>query len=293
MNLECPICGGNQWLSCYHGSIRMGSFGKQSSVETDIWECRKCGARHLLPLMEDVESYYRSGEYRQDLGQGNAVETYFQLTDDDQPHKLAWLGMHKFRGKIIADIGAGAGPFLDLVRGVAAQTIAVEPNQGYHESLRQRGHLVFPSTESMLKEWAGKIDAAVSFSVLEHVENPRQFLAEIRSSLKPDGWLAISTPNADDLMVEISRDYAGFFYRKVHLWYFRAPALQNLAQLAGFARCEIHFEHRFDLSNALVWLRDKRPSGLGTIRLDGAMDAGWRHTLISTGRSDYLYAVLR
>jgi hypothetical protein len=69
--------------------------------------------------------------------------------------------------------------------------------------------------------------------------------------------------------------------------------LQNLARLAGFAGCDVHFEHRFDLSNAMIWLRDKRPSGLGTLKLDGAMDAAWRHTLTATGRSDYLYAILR
>lgn len=271
----------------------MGSFGKQSAEALDIWECEGCGARHLLPMQGNVEEYYKSGEYRQDLSQGNSVEAYFKLTDDEQPHKLEFAGMHRLRGRAVADVGAGAGPFLDTLRGVAAQTVAIEPNENYHESLRQRGHTVYPFASAALADLRGKLDAAVSFSVLEHVERPREFLEEIRALLKPGGFLGLSTPNADDLMVEICPEYAAFFYRKVHLWYFTATALKNLAEKAGFTKCEIRFDHRFDLSNAMIWMRDKRPSGLGKLKFDPSVDAVWKQSLMSQGRSDYIYAILQ
>ncbi len=289
----CLICGADQVQPFYSGPIRMGSFGKVSDQVADISRCDECGAKHLPPIMEDIEAYYRSGAYRADLDQGNAVDKYFQLTDDEQPAKLDILGLHALRGQMLADIGAGAGPFLDLVKGVAAQTIAVEPNENYHASLKQRGHQVFPSTVAATGDLAGKVDLAVSFSVVEHVEQPREFLAEIKTLLKPGGKLLVSTPNANDYLLEICPAYAAFFYRKVHLWYFDAASLKNLARLAGFTNCEIHFKHRFDLSNGLVWLRDRRPSGLGTIpALDPSLDAVWRQNLETHGRSDYLYAVL-
>ena len=137
------------------------------------------------------------------------------------------------------------------------------------------------------------VDTAVSYSVLEHVEDPLKFLKDIYRILKPGGTLALSTPNADDWMVANSPDYAAFFYRKVHLWYFTASALQNLASLTGFSTCDVRFEHRFDLSNAMVWMRDKRPSGNGKIPFDPALNAVWRETLIRQGGSDYLYAILK
>jgi SAM-dependent methyltransferase len=255
----------------------MGSFGKQSPGALDIWQCEGCGARHLRPMQENVEEYYKSGEYREDLSQGNSIEAYFKLTDDEQPHKLEFAGMHRLRDKVVADIGAGAGPFLDTLRGVAAQTVAIEPNENYHESLRQRGHTVYP----------------FAFSVLEHVERPREFLADIRTLLKPGGFLGLSTPNADDLMVEICPEYAAFFYRKVHLWYFTATSLKNLAEKAGFTKCEVRFDHRFDLSNAMIWMRDKRPSGLGKLKFDPSVNAVWKQSLMSQGRSDYIYAILQ
>lgn len=293
MKTPCLICNATQWRSCYHGSIRMGSFGKKSPDDLNVWECGGCGSRYLPPVMADIEAYYKSGEYRDDLSQGNAVDEYFRLTDNDQPHKLELIGMHEMRGKIVTDIGAGAGPFLDLVKGLAAKTIAVEPNQCYHDSLRQRGHEVYTWAQDAPSALAGKIDVAVSYSVLEHVESPLTFLQDIRKLLRPGGTLALSTPNADDWMVANSADYAAFFYRKVHLWYFTATALQRLAELAGFVTCDVTFDHRFDLSNAMVWMRDKRPTGNGKITFDPALNAIWRESLIRQGQSDYLYAILK
>lgn len=290
---NCLICGSTRLEVFYKGTIRMGSFGKWSETDHEITECRDCGARHLPPLMGNLDDYYRDGTYRQDLDQGNTLKKYFELTDDDQPHKLQLLGPHSARGKVIADIGAGAGPFLDLVKGMAATTIAVEPNEAYHASLRERGHLCYPSTQAMLREWAGKVDLAVSFSVIEHVERPREFLEEIRAALKPAGRLLTSTPNADDLLLEICPAYPRFFYRKVHLWYFTPPALTRLANLAGFATCRIIHQHRFDLANAMLWLRDGKPSGVGKLTTSPALDDAWRNFLEQSGRGDYLYAELK
>ncbi len=293
MITPCPICGAIDWRSCYRGSIRMGAFGRESPEGLDVWECGGCGSRHLPPVIADIEAYYKSGEYRDDLSQGNAVEDYFKVNDNDQPGRLNLIGMNELRGKSVADIGCGAGPFLDLVKGVAGKTIAVEPNHCYHESLRQRGHEVFTWAQDLPATMSGSIDTAVSYSVLEHVEDPLKFLQDIHRLLKPGGILALSTPNANDWMVANSPDYAAFFYRKVHLWYFGASALKKLAAIAGFPTCDVTFDHRFDLSNAMVWMRDKRPSGKGAISFDPVLNAIWRETLIRQEGSDYLYAILK
>ena len=47
---------------------------------------------------------------------------------------------------------------------------------------------------------------------------------------------------------------------------------------------------RFDLANFLLWLRDRRPSGLGKVAIEPVLDASFRASLCASGRSDYLYA---
>ncbi len=289
---RCLICDSDGLVTFYEGSIRMGSFGKQSTENHVITECPGCGARHLPPIMEDLENYYRSEEYRNDLDQGNEIDRYFELTDDDQPFRLDLLGPNSIRGKRIADVGCGAGPFLDLVKGLTAETVAIEPNEAYHASLKERGHSVHGSLEEAGSSGMPPVDVAVSFSVIEHVDKPRDFLEGIRKLLKPGGRALVSTPNAEDFMIGLSPDYQKFFYRKVHLWYFTAAALEKTAELAGFRSCKVMFKHRFDLSNAMLWLRDKRPTGLSKIDLPPQVDNGWKDHLEASGGSDYLYAIL-
>ena len=288
----CLICGATGLQGFYRGPIRTGSFGKSSAKEAEITRCPACGAQYLPPVMEDMAAYYQSGNYRQDLDQGNTVEKYFQLSDDEQTFKAEILGFHQLRNRVVADVGCGGGSFLDLAKGAASRTLAIEPDQNYHASLAQRGHEVFPYASAALAQYRGGVDVAVSFSVIEHIERPREFLAEIRALLKPGGKLLLSTPNARDFLLEICPEYRAFFYRKVHLWYFDGDALRHLAKLAGFDRCEIQFKHRFDLSNFFIWLRDHRPSGLGAIPLDQTVNALWAQSLEKAGRSDYLYALL-
>lgn len=234
-----------------------------------------------------------SAEYRELVDGGAEAATYYSLHDREQADKLKIVGTDALRGRVIADVGAGAGSFLDVAANMAAATIAIEPTHVFHDELRRQGHVVFDFCANVSAEWRGKVDLAVCFSVLEHVDDPRQLLAEIREMLRPGGRVLVSTPNLDDWLVTLlPDDYAPFFFRHVHRWYFDAAALTALAHAAGFEKVSPFYVHRFDLSNFLVWLRDRKPSGTGQIDVPTPLTAAFRSTLEATGRADYLYAWL-
>ncbi len=52
-----------------------------------------------------------------------------------------------------------------------------------------------------------------------------------------------------------------FFYRTVHRWYFDMPSLSGLARHCGFDIVQENCVQRFGISNALAWLRDRKPTG--------------------------------
>jgi SAM-dependent methyltransferase len=225
-------------------------------------------------------------------GGANAA-TYYELHDREQADKLQIVGTDALRGRVVADVGAGAGSFLDLARGMASATIAIEPTRSFHDDLRRKGHVVFDYCGAVAPEWSGKADLVVCFSVLEHVEEPRQLLSELKGLLRPGGRALVSTPNLDDWLVTLlPDDYAPFFFRHVHRWYFDAGALTALARSAGFAQVRPFYVHRFDLSNFLVWLRDRQPSGTARLDVPAPLTGAFRATLEATGRADYLYAWL-
>jgi 2-polyprenyl-3-methyl-5-hydroxy-6-metoxy-1,4-benzoquinol methylase len=237
---------------------------------------------------------YDSAQYRELVDGEGSPERFYDLHDAEQAGKLGILGTGALRHKVVADVGCGAGSFLDLVKGMASATLAIEPTRSFHPVLADKGHQVFSYCDDVPAEWHGQVDTAVCFSVVEHVADPVSLLRSVRRLLRPGGHLLLSTPNLDDWMLELlPEEYGAFFFRTVHSWYFGASSLKRLATAAGFADCAVEYVHRFDLSNALLWLRDRRPSGQGTVLVAPPVDAAFQSWLESTGRADYLYARLR
>ncbi len=283
----CRICQGADWEELYRGLIRQGRFGNSTSTDRLVYRCKVCDSGWL----EGTPVDYESDAYRESVDEGAGVADFHRAHDGEQAEKLALLGTNQLRGHCIMDIGCGAGSFLDLMRGMAGATVAVEPMRAYHATLQAHGHAVFPYTSEVSREWQGKVDLATCFSVIEHLEDPVRVLAEIRGLLAPGGRLLVSTPNRHDWLLELLPvDYPKFFYRVVHRWYFSAESLRRLGAAAGFARVEPFFHHRFDLGNFLLWLRDRRPSGRGKVPAEPVLDASFRASLCASGRSDYLYA---
>jgi SAM-dependent methyltransferase len=144
------------------------------------------------------------------------------------------------------------------------------------------------------REWSGRVDVAVAFSLVEHVPDPVGLLQDVHRLLAPEGRLLVSTPNRRDWLLELlPDDYARFFYRQVHRWYFDADSLRTLLGTAGFSDISVSHVHRFDVSNAVLWLRDKRPTGVGAMPCPPGADAMYRAMLEASGRADYMYGAAR
>lgn len=287
----CKICGQQEKEFRYKGQIRMGRFGDWSNEDFTLNCCGGCGVVALPNQIGKLDDYYESSEYRQDVDRDADLNHFFKLHDVEQLRNFGITGTDKFRGKVVADIGCGAGSFLDFVTGPAAELIAVEPNRNFRDNLHARGFHTFDYAHNAAQQWAGKVDLTTCFSTVEHIEDPLQFVQEIYALLKPGGRLVISTPNAADvLLASLPVEYGRFFYRKVHLWYWDAASFQYLIKTAGFNDTKVIPHHRFGLSNYLNWLREKQPKG--DARLDyvsPTMDQVWRSELERMGTCDYLY----
>lgn len=287
----CGICGTDSWEPLFSGHIRMGRFGSLTPDARTVLRCGGCGVG-FLPQNSSVG--YDSAEYRELVDGSASPDRFYQLHDAEQAEKLRVLGVERLRNQVVADIGCGAGSFLDLAQGIASTTLGIEPMPGFHSVLQAKGHRVYSYCADATREWQGRVDVAACFSVIEHVADPVSLLGDIRRLLRPGGGLLLSTPNLDDWMLELlPEDYGAFFYRTVHTWYFDAGSLRALASAAGFAECAVEYVHRFDLSNALLWLRDRRPSGQAAVAVAPPVDAAFCRWLESAGRADYMYARLR
>lgn len=292
---SCALCGGATSV-VYTGRIREGRVGEYSQNDCRIFECGACGVRSLERTGVNDAAQYESDDYRTRVDGAPGTDCYFSRHDAEQLRHLTMVGTGAFRDKTVVDVGCGGGSFLDYVAEVARTVVAIEPSRTYRASLERRGYATFPYVADAIESFKGSVDFATSFSVIEHVERPDQFLREIRQLLRQgEGQLIISTPNADDaLLTLLPVEYRRFFYRRVHLWYWTAAALKQLLLTCGYIDPVVMPVQRFGLGNFLGWLRDRVPQG--DLRFDvttPAIDAVWKAELQRTGQCDYLFALAR
>ncbi|MHB8066487.1 MAG: class I SAM-dependent methyltransferase [Desulfobaccales bacterium] len=292
----CEICGALAWQPVYAGPVRHGGFGQLTPEPHGIFQCGGCGAQRIEERACHDDAFYKGPEYRCFLGQPTDTQGVLEAHDAAQIHKLQALWPHSLRNRTIADIGCAAGNFLDLIKGLPRHCLAIDLCREFHPSLKERGYLVYRTVGESLAEWAGRVDYVFSFSTIEHVLNPREFLVELKELLKPEGLMLVSTPNLRDAMMELAGpDYQRFFYRTQHRWYFDVDSFSRLAQLCGLEVVQVRCLHRFGISNALAWLRDRRPTGEKNWPLfdDRLINEFWKSYLESKGVGDYLYLFLR
>jgi 2-polyprenyl-3-methyl-5-hydroxy-6-metoxy-1,4-benzoquinol methylase len=270
----------------YSGRIRDGQYGRFSKDPFTIWQFPASQLAFLQPF--PTPDYTEAG-YRESVNGSGDVTDYFALHDAAQLSHLQLIQPLLTRGMVVADCGCGGGSLLDLVRGRAAETIAIEPFRGFHASLSERGHRVFGSLDDAGQGGQrGRVHLALSFHVIEHTENPISYLEQMRLLLRPGGRAFVLTPNLNDILLRTNfESFAPFFFRVVHNLYFNAIALTWAAQTAGFVVRRVVHHHEFGLANALHWLRDRRPRGDTPMDgIDSSIDDLWRSYLVRSGQSN-------
>lgn len=108
------------------------------------------------------------------------------------------LRERRVRGDV-ADIGAGEGRFRAAATDLCMSYVAVDVLR--HPGLPSDVAFVAADFDREPIPLAdSSVDAAVAIETIEHLENPRAFVRELVRIVRPDGWVAVSTPNQLSLL---------------------------------------------------------------------------------------------
>jgi SAM-dependent methyltransferase len=103
------------------------------------------------------------------------------------------------RGKRVLDAGCGAGYGSAELAATALSVVGIDVAADAVEFARE--HYQLPNLQfeqascTALPHGDGSFDLVVAFEVIEHLENWREFLLEVRRVLAPGGQFIVSTPN--------------------------------------------------------------------------------------------------
>lgn len=108
------------------------------------------------------------------------------------------------KGKIVLDIACGSGYGSALLAKTAKKVIGVDVDkQAVDYAIANYGSkniefLVGDATSIPLE--TDSVDVVVTYETIEHIEDYKKFMQEIKRVLKPDGLAIISTPNDKEFM---------------------------------------------------------------------------------------------
>lgn len=138
------------------------------------------------------------------------------------------------RGRLL-DFGCAAGYFFELAsrRGWDAHGVDVGPWTRKAAAARQLENLHV----GLLKDLSfptGHFDVVYSNQVVEHLQKPKDDLAEIRRILRPGGLIYLNVPNYQCLSILLGRDQFEMNKPMGHLNYFTPRTLRALLEASKF-----------------------------------------------------------
>lgn len=154
-----------------------------------VWQCGASGLKFTVPCITGSPDFYGQVEK---TGSEYAVEKF----------EFAFIVPRIAPGERVLDVGCGFGNLAAHIP--AADYTGLE----FSDHAVARGHqagrrILRQSVQDHAASFAGQYDVVVSFQVLEHVTNPRSFLAACAACLRPGGRMIIGVP-ADDAFPGIS-----------------------------------------------------------------------------------------
>ena len=289
--MRCCVCNSENIEIIYDDYIRNGAVGNLTDKKYKMFHCKKCGMIWHENAAEEKKNYYETEQYRMNLEHTTDISDFYKIHDVDNLEKFEYTGTDIFRGKVVADIGCGGGSFLDFISGVASEIIAIEPSLVYRSELIKKGYRVYPYVSDAIKDGI-QAEVITSFDVIEHVNSPYNFITDAYSLLD-DGGLAITgTPtDAPLLRTFLGHDYEQFLFSYQHPWVISQKALEIMCKKIGFSDVKVEYKQRYGLTNAMMWLRDRRPSGhISSELISASIEEAFKRMCEENEIADYIVA---
>lgn len=142
----------------------------------------------------------------------------------------------KFReGGRLLDVGCGMGWFVKIMRDWGWDAVGLEPDGELAQRARELYEVpILVGTLDQRPFPAGSFEVVVMRHAIEHVTNPLEYLGECRRILKPDGILAIATPNGASLASRWFRQNWFGASPPWHLNLFSPRAIEKALVATGF-----------------------------------------------------------
>jgi len=223
-----------------------GSFFFKPALKCEGFEyvrCKACGLvqRNPQPLKEEITARYSSAYGKDYMSYEIENEAQFLKLQQLALRDAGFFMLEKtlmLRAKYqeqpsVLDVGCATGALLDFLRGRGWRVTGVEisPAAEYGRNVRKLDITALPLEENKFP--CDSFDVILASHLIEHLNNPSSFLAEVNRVLKKNGHVFITTPNISGFQARL---FGGRWRSAIfdHLYLFSVRTLKKLLKNAGF-----------------------------------------------------------
>ncbi len=227
----CPLC----------GKIQVSGFLRAPDRfhwRQDVYTLRRCSSCSCVwldnpPRPEEMGIHYDEDYHRAITTAGE------QFADRRWQRQRNAIGRHK-QGGTILDVGCSSGAFLSTMNKASWKFYGIEMEEATAARARAKtGAEIFVGDAVRAPFSAGSFDVVTAFDLLEHVYDPREFLAKVLEWLKPGGIFHAVLPNIDSWEARLFGSYWYGLELPRHLFHFSPRSLRQLMAVVGFEEVSV------------------------------------------------------
>lgn len=217
----CPVCGHERYKE------------ELEKHGIPLVQCKNCELRFHTKIAVDPNDVYQNSSYTVYTKEDS--EEHFQYRKERFGKERIKLLEHHcgdLSEKKLLDVGCGNGYFLSAAREKCGSCIGLELSAHLAEIARKNSGV--PVYCKLLTEFPdADIDIITAFDIIEHVQDPLQFMRDAARHLKVGGCILLYTPNFDSLSVKVLREYSSIVDGSEHVILFNHSSLEELGKMAG------------------------------------------------------------
>ena len=236
----------NSDRSCYlcKKSILQRQFTKLGFT---IYRCPRCNFFSLNfnhNYRDFLLSYYREGYFTGDKN----VRAYANYQEDkpnisNNARSLLEKLKHYHQGGNLLDVGCAMGFFMEEAQKFGFRSFGIEVSEYAGNFAKQKFNkrVFLGSVEEFFEKRESSsifkdvlFDAVILSDLIEHLQDPRQVLKDIRKILKDNGIIVIQTGDVDSFWARLVGKNWHFFAPPQHLYFFSKKTLNSLLTQSGY-----------------------------------------------------------
>ena len=224
-NSKCPLCGGyGEPYWCYYIAVRVNCPKYFNPIRTWLY-CKKC---HHLFSAEPTE-------YREDdmsllhINHTKANPSRFPLYS-----RILNSFRGSAQGNALLEVGVGTGECVAAAKEMGYDVTGIDITKQNVDYVNNTFGLNVIHGDFLNFPFKKLFDIIIMGDVIEHVNNPHDFIKKANELSHPGSVLWVSTPNFESTYTQLAGHSDPMRYEPSHCGYFSSKSLSNLLGAYGF-----------------------------------------------------------